>query len=417
MVIRQECVSFAEAIIMDFLKNAFSDNIKKVDDLAFKLEAKKQLFGKTIYDEYVVFDLETTGVSTTYSNIVQIGALKIKNGEVIDTFNTYVHPQRPIPLEATEVNHITNEMVANAPTLRDVLPLFEEFINGYTLVGYNIARFDLALLNNRMYRVERKYLRVPYVDVYLYVNQLGRLENKKLATVASALDIPTKNAHDALYDCRMTYLAYEKMMRRGYRLDKRDFKGKPVVFVQNTEDTLLINELQHFLKMINSDGTIDEMEFYVLREWMEFNKSLKGTYPYDNLSQAITQILEDGIVEKRELAELSQIINEWLDPVNYSKHDKITTLIGKHVVITGDFKYGSEDVVLNYISSKGAEIDKNVIKKTDYLVVGALGSPAWSHGNYGNKVKKALEYKAKGQNIQIIKEIDFFKETQSCNTL
>ncbi len=384
------------------------------DDVAFKMEAKKQLFGKTIYDEYVVFDIETTGRSTTYSNIVQIGALKIKNGEVIDSFNTYVHPQIPITPEASRINHITNEMVANAPTLNVVLPQFEAFVGGLTLVGYNISGFDLIILNNRMYRVARKILNTSYIDVFQYVYQLGRLENKRLETVAGSMGITVKNAHDALADCRMTYLTYEKMMRRGCRLEKKMFAGRPVVFnIQNSADTMAINELRSFMSYINSDGKVGDMEFLVLKEWVSANESLKGTYPYDDIVRIISDILEDGIIEKKELEYFSNMINEWLDPVKYSKHDMILTLQGKHVVITGDFSYGSEQDVFNYLIAKGAIIDKSVTKKSEYLVVGAKGSAAWSSGNYGNKVKKAMEYKSRGQNIQIVREADFMKETRN----
>ena len=94
--------------------------------------------------DYVIFDLETTGISPNYDEVIEISALKVKGGKVVDEFNTLVNPGRKIPFGATKVNGITNAMVAEAPAFSHVLAEFLDFAEGLVLVGHNIARFDMT---------------------------------------------------------------------------------------------------------------------------------------------------------------------------------------------------------------------------------------------------------------------------------
>ena len=96
--------------------------------------------------DYVIFDLETTGISPNYDEVIEISALKVKGGEVVDEFNTLVNPGRKIPFGATKVNGITNAMVAEAPAFSHVLAEFLDFAEGLVLVGHNIARFDMKFI-------------------------------------------------------------------------------------------------------------------------------------------------------------------------------------------------------------------------------------------------------------------------------
>ena len=192
------------------------------------------------------------------------------------------------------------------------------------------------------------------------------------------------------------------------------FIGKPFAFpVRLNEQSEAINVLRSIMDEISRDGKIDENEFFELTNWVSVNQSLEGTYPFNEISNQIESILSDGVIESRELIILEKLIEEWLDPVAHSQHDRIESLIDKHVVITGDFTFGGVNDVTDYIVKRGAVLDKSVTRKTELVVVGALGSKSWSTGNYGNKIKKALENKAKGQNIQIVTERDFFRETKN----
>ena len=98
--------------------------------------AAKRGTQKTKYTpDYVVFDLETTGISRVYDEVVEISAVKVRGGKVVDEFSTLVNPGRHIPSGASQVNGITDQMVAYAPRFVKVLQEFLDFTEGYPLVG------------------------------------------------------------------------------------------------------------------------------------------------------------------------------------------------------------------------------------------------------------------------------------------
>ena len=97
------------------------------------------------YNDFVVFDTETTGLSPSKDRIIELAAIRFVNGTPVTLFETLINPERDIPSEVTKINGITNEMVANAPTISQILPAFEEFVAGNSLVAHNLE-FDIKFL-------------------------------------------------------------------------------------------------------------------------------------------------------------------------------------------------------------------------------------------------------------------------------
>ena len=126
----------------------------------------------TYVADYVVFDLETTGISPKTDEVVEISAVKVEHGKVTDEFSTLVNPKRRIPYGASRVNGITDDMVAEAPFFEQVLEEFLEFIEGFVLVGHNIARFDM----NFLYRDVEKYFERSLPNDYIDTLQMARRE-------------------------------------------------------------------------------------------------------------------------------------------------------------------------------------------------------------------------------------------------
>ena len=118
------------------------------------------------------------------------------------------------------------------------------------------------------------------------------------------------------------------------------------------------------------------------------------------------------MLDTQEIDELSRICNRLLDPVNsdLSYSPDLSDIVGKNIVLTGDFIKGSKSDVESILVSHGAVIQKNVTKKTNIVLVGNQPNPAWIAGNYGTKIRKAMEYIDKGVHIEIIKECDFWRE-------
>lgn len=165
-------------------------------------------------DRYIIIDLETSGLNSKFADIIEISALKIYNQDIIDSFSTLVNPGKDIDSHSTEINGITNEMVANAPCVVDVLPKFKSFIGDDCLVGYNISSFDLPILR-RVFTENMSYaITNTYEDVlHLARRVLPELPNHKLCTVAEHFNISADGAHRALNDCYITWACYEELLK------------------------------------------------------------------------------------------------------------------------------------------------------------------------------------------------------------
>lgn len=167
---------------------------------------------------FVVFDFETTGIDVDYCEIIEIGALKYSEGEIIDTFETFVKPHFPIPSDATEVNHITNEMVEYAPSAEDIIPKFLDFIGDSKLIGYNIAKYDYIILRRYALGVCGVKLDNMITDVYKMARRKLALPKYRLSDVANHFMIDISNAHRALGDCETTLECFLKLQEI-YRAD------------------------------------------------------------------------------------------------------------------------------------------------------------------------------------------------------
>lgn len=156
--------------------------------------------------EYVVFDLETTGLNFNTDEIIEIGAVKIKNGIITETFETLIKPKNPIPLDATKINNITNDMVKNSPSLENVIDDFFYFCKNSVLVAYNI-NFDYSFINfyGKQYGL---LFDNEQVDALSVARDKLFLKNYKLATVVKHLNIELVGAHRAINDTIATAKAF-----------------------------------------------------------------------------------------------------------------------------------------------------------------------------------------------------------------
>ena len=170
---------------------------------------------------YIVYDFETTGVDPHSCEIVEIGALKVADGQVVDRFQSLVKPYNPIPADATRVNHITNDMVSAAPTAEQVFPSFLDFIGDSNLVGYNIMRFDHIILRRYAMAICGKFLDNYISDAYLLGSKILDLDRYTLSDVANHFGIEHSNVHRSVGDCEIT-LAVFKELQKLYRDKKED---------------------------------------------------------------------------------------------------------------------------------------------------------------------------------------------------
>ena len=164
--------------------------------------------------DYVLYDLETTGTSSKYDEVIEISAVKVKNGVVTEEFSQLVNPGRPIPSAASAVNHITDDMVAFAPMFDSVLQQFLAFIGDDVLAGHNINRFDMKFLYRDCERYFGQTLTNDYIDTLKLARLcLPELSHHRLGDLAQYYGISTAGAHRALNDCRMNQQIFEKLAK------------------------------------------------------------------------------------------------------------------------------------------------------------------------------------------------------------
>ena len=164
-------------------------------------------------EEFVAFDLETTGLSSVNDRIIEIGAVLIKNGQEVDRFQTFVDPQRELERKIVDLTGITDEMLVGAPLIEEVLPKFLEFVGDRILVAHN-ADFDTGFIRAECSRQNLPYSFTTADTLILSQNLLSHLSKFKLDIVANALSLPEFNHHRAADDALTCGMIMAKLMQK-----------------------------------------------------------------------------------------------------------------------------------------------------------------------------------------------------------
>lgn len=294
-------------------------------------------------NSYVVFDLETTGLSVYQDEIIEIAAVKVSHGEIIDTFETLVNPHFDLPKKVTKITGINDLMLSSAPDIKDVIFDFKEFVGDFTVVGHNIKSFDLIFIQRAYRKCEADSFRNKIVDTLTISRKLyPDLSQHKLINLVEYLDIEqTSGFHRALADCEYTYKCYEIM--------KSD----------------LVNKKPRKKKTSKTDSTSKP-------------KTSFNPYPrHEDLRNLTSQ---------------------------KTTFDENNPFFSKSCAFTGELSKYSREEAAQIIVDLGGKCENNVTKKTNYLILSADSDPNKKSG----KQKKAEEYKAKGQDIEIISESAFY---------
>lgn len=301
-------------------------------------------------DNYIVIDIETTGLSRRHDKIIEISAVKVVNGEPTDKFDSFVNPKCKIGPFITELTGISNDDVSTAPVLEDVIVDFLEFIGNDFIVGHNVT-FDIGFINEKLFDIGLYSMGIcnEYIDtMYLGRAVFPDKPHHQLSDICSMLNVEYKDGHRSINDCYITQKCYEAMRRKVY------------------QDNIDI-----------SNGNSEYWKYLHSNEHVKSSSGKKSKY-----------------IRARDIITSNEDFDE--------EHP----LYQKVCVFTGELSITRSELMQKVADVGGINGD-NVTKKTDYLIVGDYQNQMVKDGK-SSKLKKAESMILSGCNIAIISEEDFF---------
>ncbi len=272
-------------------------------------------YGGSFDDEFIVFDLETTGLSAADCKITEIGAVKIRGTEVIERYNTFVNPECPIPEEVVKLTSITDEMVADARTIDAVLPEFMEFVGDRLMIAHN-AEFDTGFI-----RVAAKQTGIPFENAYLDTVALSRylnpdLKSHKLNRLAEHYNLGEFHHHRACDDAEMLAMIFFAMVDQLRELDVKSFadlqaemKAKADPLTQDTYHQIILVKNQTGMKNLYRLISSSYLDYY--RKCPRIPKVELEKYREGLIIGSACEAGElfSAILEKKSEREIEEIVN------------------------------------------------------------------------------------------------------------
>lgn len=211
--------------------------------------------------DYVVIDLEMTGLSAKVHKIIEIGAVRVKDGKITDTFQTFVNPKCPIPERITELTGITNEMVQDGIKEDVALEQFLEFLGDDILVGQNV-NFDYSFLKQWAVNKKRTFERSACDTLKIARKILPAEQPKNLEALCAYFQIERTNAHRALDDALETAQIFEKL--KELTEEERIFEPKPLVYRAKRQTPATAKQLQSLKAYREKHHITDEINWEIL---------------------------------------------------------------------------------------------------------------------------------------------------------
>ena len=325
--------------------------------------------GQSLEDTFVVFDIETTGFSATTNKIIEIGAVKVVNGQVADTYSTFVNPEVPIPYEIEQLTSINDNMVLGAPKIEEVLPKFLEFCDDSVLVAHN-ASFDVGFISKNAQRQGLTLDSTVIDTVGLARILLPDLSRYKLNIVAKALGVSLENHHRAVDDAKATAEIFMKLCdklrdKEVYRVNEIDKLGKLSV------EAIRKLPATHAIFLAQNDiGRVNLYKMVSLSHIEYYNKRPK--VPKSLLMECREGILVGSACEAGEVfrAVISNQSHETIDKLmNFYDYLEIQPICNNEFLIRNDGNdvHSREDLMeLNRrIVALGEEYNKPVVATCD----------------------------------------------------
>lgn len=178
---------------------------------------------------FVCFDVETTGLSPLKDKLIEIGALKVKDGKITEIFSEFIHPQMKLPSRITKLTGITDSMIQDADTEDKVVKRFLDFSEDYVVMGHNLI-FDYSFIKTAAHKLGLSFERRGIDTLELSKKLLSELDSRSLGSLCNYYHITNEHAHRAYDDAKATAMVYVNLCNEFYKINTEVFVPKPLSY-------------------------------------------------------------------------------------------------------------------------------------------------------------------------------------------
>lgn len=391
-------------------------------------------------DEYTIIDIETTGLDPNFDEIIEIGALKIADGKVIDEFSTLVKPTSLVSPFVEELTGINNKMLSDAPPIKPAIEAFYNFIGESILVGHNV-HFDINFLYDNLYKYANILLQNDFVDTLRLARRLlPHLHNCRLSTIAHYFGINETTFHRALQDCSITFQCYEKLKNSNAERDEYFDSIKPndinhplyakKCVVRGRCSFLETEEIESIISNIGGkvfDAFYKTADYLILSKtsFERFNKN-ESSWILDK-ARFLSRENNLNIISEFEFYEMCGMPIKRLKDSQFGRKkifghevkareimphsddfDVTHPLYQKVCVFTGALQRMARREAMQMVVDIGGVCGDNITAKTNFLILGNNDYCKTIKDGKSNKQKKAEKYILEGKDIAILSENVFY---------
>ena len=197
--------------------------------------------------DYVVFDIETTGLYPSQDKIIELGAAKVCDGKIVDTFSAFVNPGKLLPPKIVELTGITDADVKKAPFIEELFDAFADFAGDSVLLGHNIL-FDYSFVKTAAQRQKKTFNKEGMDTLRIARRFLTALESRSLGVLCAYYKIDL-DAHRALNDAVATHQVYQRMVEQFYPIDQEPFAPRQLAY-RVQKDSPITPKQYNYIQML-----------------------------------------------------------------------------------------------------------------------------------------------------------------------
>lgn len=197
--------------------------------------------------DYVVMDIETTGLNPKTDKIIELGAAKVRNGEVVDTFSQYINPGRSLPSRIVELTGICDADLQDAPYIEEVMDAFMTFVSDDILLGHNLI-FDYSFVKKAAVNQKKVFDKKGIDTLRIARRFLTELESRRLGFLCEHYQIEL-SAHRALNDALATHELYQKLGEQFFEKEADTFAPQTLVYSVKKEGPITPRQKEHLLRL------------------------------------------------------------------------------------------------------------------------------------------------------------------------